>query len=136
MEKLKVKVTSPDGLVEERIITINVMANLQVKFSYIDYNSSPRIGKMQKMKVSINNVDKVAPVEKMYLELTSEESTSNLRIDYGSVEVYQLPVGSIWSIPGLAYTVLNQQALNRGITMKLSLKHGTRVVFTQDLKLQ
>jgi hypothetical protein len=36
----------------------------------------------------------------------------------------------------LAYTVLNEQALSKGMMMKVSLKHGTRVVHTQDVKLQ
>jgi len=51
------------------------------------------------------------------------------------VEVYKLPTGTTFLIPGLAYTVLNEDALTRGMIMHLSLMHGTHVVMTQDLKL-
>ena len=135
-EKLKVKITTADGKTDERLITIQVIANLQVKFTNINFNASPRIGRTQYMKVTLNNVGTIEPSQKVTLTLTSEAAASDLRIDVSEVEVYRLPVGTIFVIPGLAYTVLNQQALAKGIIMHVSLKHGTRVVLTQDIKLQ
>ena len=44
--------------------------------------------------------------------------------------------GTIYSIPGLAYTVLSAEALAKVIIMHVSLKHGSRIVLTQDVKLQ
>ena len=136
VEKVKVKITSADGSVEEKILSIQVQANLQVKFENINYTASPRIGRIQYMKVGLHNIGQVEPSEKMTLTLTSEAPASALSVDQAEVEVYQLPAGTIYSIPGLAYTVLSAEALAKGIVMHVSLKHGSRIVLTQDVKLQ
>jgi hypothetical protein len=136
VEKLSVKFTDEQGHEMTKTISVTISPELQVTFTDLKFDSSPRAEKTKDMKVTLSNTGSTDPTAKVTLGLATSAPGSVLRLDQSSVEVYELPAGSTFVIEGLSYTALDKDALSNGIPMSVYVKHGGRIVARQNVMLQ
>ena len=125
--QIAVTVMAPNSPDARIVVNATTVPHIQSEIVKLDYDSKPKVGKSTELKVEVKNTSNVKPTAPMKVVITTQESSSDLRIDQGSSDLKAMDPGKKNTAKGLKYTVLSKEALARGLKIKVTVYHGRNV---------
>jgi hypothetical protein len=132
--RLRVTAYLQDGTSEIRDITLTLIPHVNADFARIIYDATPKAGQYNKVWAEVKNTGPTDATADLKVVISTSEPTVTLNIPEATVG--KLAAGQQAKAVLLAYTASNHEALVRGITLKVTVYHGSNIVTQRDLLLK
>jgi hypothetical protein len=133
---LKIKFSFPGLKTQELQTTVMIAPVLKAQITSADYDSTPKIGRTQKVKVYTANTGDLNPTERVTVELATNALPNALELTNPNLEIFRFQAGASISLKGLTYVLRDTSLLPKDFYLQVRIKHGNRVVAVYPMNIR